>query len=69
MITMEMTGKIRRMYLHDKLSLHEITKRVGLLRILLNVSTIEKYATREIPVNSICMINPGKGSPMKATQQ
>ena len=32
MITMEMIGKIRRMYLRDKLSLHEITKRTGLSR-------------------------------------
>jgi transposase len=31
-ITMEMLGKIRRMYLRDKLSLHEITKRTGLSR-------------------------------------
>ena len=29
---MEMFGKIRRMYLRDKLSLHEITKRTGLSR-------------------------------------
>ncbi len=32
MITMEILGKIRRMYLRDKLSLHEITKRTGLSR-------------------------------------
>lgn len=32
MITMEMFGKIRRMYLRDNLSLHEITKRTGLSR-------------------------------------
>ena len=32
MITMEMLGKIRRMYVRDKLSLHEITKRTGLSR-------------------------------------
>ena len=32
MITMEMFGKIRRMHLRDKLSLHEITKRTGLSR-------------------------------------
>jgi transposase len=31
-ITMEMLGKIRRMYLRDKLSLHEIAKRTGLSR-------------------------------------
>jgi transposase len=31
-ITMEMLGKIRRMHLRDKLSLHEIAKRTGLSR-------------------------------------
>jgi len=31
-ITMEMLGKIRRMYMRDKLSLHEIAKRTGLSR-------------------------------------
>ncbi len=38
MITMEMIGKIRRMYLRDQLSLHEITKRTGLSR-----NTIRKW--------------------------
>ena len=38
MITMEMIGKIRRMYLRDRLSLHEITKRAGLSR-----NTIRKW--------------------------
>ena len=38
MITMEMFGKIRRMYLRDRLSLHEITKRTGLSR-----NTIRKW--------------------------
>jgi len=31
-ITMEMLGKVRRMHLRDKLSLHEISKRTGLAR-------------------------------------
>jgi len=31
-ITMEILGKIKRMYLRDKLSLHEIAKRTGLSR-------------------------------------
>jgi|SRR3989338_10320584 len=35
---MEMFGKIRRMHLRDKLSLHEITKRTGLSR-----NTIRKW--------------------------
>ena len=38
MITMEMLGKIRRLYFRDKLSLHEITKRTGLSR-----NTIRKW--------------------------
>lgn len=32
MITMEMLGKVRRMHLRDKLSLHEVSKRTGLSR-------------------------------------
>src|SRR3990167_7456080 len=35
---MEMMGKIRRMYLRDKMSLHEIAKRTGLSR-----NTIRKW--------------------------
>ena len=35
---MEMLGKIRRMYLRDKMSLHEIAKRTGLSR-----DTIRKW--------------------------
>ena len=38
---MEMFGKIRRMYLRDKLSLHEITKRTGLSR-----NTIRRWLRR-----------------------
>ena len=38
MITMEILGKIRRLYLRDKMSLHEITKRTGLSR-----NTIRKW--------------------------
>ena len=38
MITMEMFGKIRRMYFRDNLSLHEIAKRTGLSR-----NTIRKW--------------------------
>jgi hypothetical protein len=30
-ITMKMLGKVRRMYLRDKLSLHEISKRTGIM--------------------------------------
>jgi hypothetical protein len=37
-ISMEMMGKIGRMYFRDKLSLHEITKRTGLAR-----NTIRKW--------------------------
>ena len=56
MITMEMFGKIRRMYLRDKLSLHEITKRTGLSRNTIRrwLRTPEEAATptyqrREMP--------------------
>ena len=38
MITMEMLGKIRRMYLRDKMSLHAIAKRTGISR-----NTIRKW--------------------------
>ena len=38
MITMEMIGKIRRMYFRDKMSLHEITKRTSLSR-----NTVRKW--------------------------
>jgi len=55
-ITMEMFGKIRRMYLRDKLSLHEITKRTGLSRNTIRrwLRTPEEAATptyrrREMP--------------------
>jgi transposase len=41
-ITMEMFGKIRRMHLRDKLSLHEITKRTGLSR-----NTIRRWLRSE----------------------
>jgi transposase len=37
-ISMEMLGKIRRMYFRDKLSLHQIAKRTGLSR-----NTIRKW--------------------------
>ena len=45
MITMEMIGKIRRMYFRDKMSLHEITKRTSLSR-----NTIRKWlrSTEEV---------------------
>ena len=38
MITMEILGKIRRMYFRDRVSLHEIAKRTGLSR-----NTIRKW--------------------------
>jgi transposase len=37
-ITIEMVGKIRRMYFRDKMSLHEITKRTSLSR-----NTVRKW--------------------------
>ena len=47
MISMEMMGKIRRMYFRDKLSLHEIAKRTGLAR-----NTIRKWVRVRIPRHS-----------------
>lgn len=64
MISMEMMGKIRRMYFRDQLSLHEITKRTGLSR-----NTIRKWirapeATQ--PVYQRCAVF-NKLSPFHAT--
>ena len=58
MITMEMFGKIRRMYYRDNISLHEITKRTGLSR-----NTIRKWfrATgKEAPPKYRRSKGPGK---------
>ena len=57
-ITMDMLGKIRRMFLRDKLSLHEITKRTGLSR-----NTIRRWlraATQETPPTYHRAKGPGK---------
>ena len=51
MITMEMLGKIRRMYLRDKLSLHEIARRTGLSRNTLRRWLREPEAV-QVPVYS-----------------
>ncbi len=65
---MEILGKIRRMYLRDKLSLHEITKRTGLSR-----NTIRKWlrtadeATPPAPPTYQRDKVPGKLSPFHAT--
>ena len=58
MITMDMLGKIRRMFLRDKLSLHEITKRTGLSR-----NTIRRWlraAAQEAPPTYRRAKGPGK---------
>jgi transposase len=55
-ITMEMLGKIRRMYLRDKLSLHEITKRTGLSR-----NTIRRWL-RTPEETAVPTYRRGKGS-------
>lgn len=55
---MEILGKIRRMYLRDKLSLHEITKRTGLSR-----NTIRRWlrtAEDVAPPTYLRVIKPGK---------
>lgn len=46
MITMEMLGKVRRMYLRDELSLHEISRRTGLSR-----NTLRKWV--RVPEESV----------------
>jgi transposase len=54
---MEMLGKIRRMYLRDKLSLHEIAKRTGLSR-----NTIRTWLREPKEVLSVPQYRRGKGS-------
>jgi transposase len=64
-ITMEMFGKIRRMYLRDKLSLHEITKRTGLSR-----NTIRKWlrTDEKVAPPTYCRSKePGKLNAFQAT--
>jgi transposase-like protein len=57
MITKEMLGKIRRLYLRDKLSLHEIAKRTGLSR-----NTIKKWLrTAEEMAEPAYRREPGPG--------
>ena len=61
MITMEMLGKIRRMHLRDKLSLHEITRRTGLAR-----NTIRRWlrvAEETVPPKYSRTEGPGKLTP------
>jgi len=58
-ITMEMIGKIRRMYVRDKLSLHEITKRTGLSR-----NTIRKWVR---PPETVMPIYRRSETPKKLT--
>ena len=53
---MEMLGKIRRMYLRDKLSLHEITKRTVLSR-----NTIRTWLREPKEVVSVPKYHRGKG--------
>ena len=65
MITMEMLGKIRRMYLRDKLSRHEITKLTGLSR-----NTIPRWlrrAEKEEPPRYRRREELGKLAPFHAT--
>ena len=59
MITMEMIGKIRRMYVRDKLSLHEIAKRTGLSR-----NTIRKWVR---PPETVVPIYRRSDTPKKLT--
>ena len=66
MITMEILGKIRRMYLRDKLSLHEIAKRTGLSRNTIR-SWLRKPEDETAPPAYVREKSPGKLSPYHAT--
>ena len=66
MITMEILGKIRRMYLRDKLSLHEITKRTGLSRNTIR-SWLRKPEDETAQPAYVREKSPGKLSPYHAT--
>ena len=64
-ITMEILGKIRRMHLRDKLSLHEIAKRTGLSR-----NTIRKWLRtpeEAAPPAYLTAREPGKLTAFHAT--
>ena len=64
MITMEMLGKVRRLHLRDKLSLHEIAKRTGLSR-----NTVRKWLrTAEEVAEPVYQrkAKPGKLTPFHA---
>lgn len=56
MITMEMLGRIRRMYLRDKLSLHEIAKRTGLSR-----NTVRSWLRAPGEVQEPVYVRPAPG--------
>ena len=66
MITMEILGKIRRMYLRDKLSLHEIAKRTGLSRNTIRKWVREGSNERASPVYRR-QAGPGKLTAFHAT--
>jgi len=64
-ITMEMLGKVRRMYLRDKMSLHEIARRTGLSR-----NTVRKWlrgSEAVVPPKYSRIKKPGKLSAFHAT--
>src|ERR1039458_5457397 len=58
---MEMLGKIQRMYLRDKLSLHEITKRTGLSRN--TIRTWLRTSDKKTPPKYRRTDGPGKLTP------
>ena len=66
MITIEILGKIRRIYLRDKLSLHEITKRTGLPRNTIR-SWLRKSEDEAAPPAYVREKSPRKLSPYHAT--
>lgn len=65
-ITMEILGKIRRMYERDKLSLHEIARRTGLSRNTIR-TWLRKPAEKVATPTYIRAAKAGKLSPYHAT--
>ena len=64
MITMELLGKIKRLYFRDKKSLHEIAKYTGLSR-----NTIRKWVRApkaEEALKYVCQDMPAKLAPYQA---
>ena len=61
MITMEMLRRIRQMYVRDRLSLHEITKRTGMSRNTVRrwLRTAEEVKIPTYSRAALCMCQEG----------